>query len=360
MALGLLRDVEIQEAIRKGLIKVRNPEMFLGEKALNYIQPASMDLTLDGVEGFEPIDLTDAPRPPARIHPDLDENFVTLWPGHVTEVFSNQLLDYDGEVFSPLLELRSTLRRNGLDSGVNPYGPALGFGNASFGVRNAQPYPFSIEMGSKIAQILWIDKLFRFDADRLGYVPHNKIVSSGRLVESRKELEQLVGEGKLSISPKYVFKNGMLMLHAGNRGLSSNPSHVILRANNTIEGMNADSYTGSRHIVEPGKFLDIEVAERFDLSPHVGIFVRYELAGMGKRPKEWAGLKQKLLTFLSSGGWIDNGYRGPFSVQRKSFGEKQTIREGDVVGYAFVWTFDQPPEHPYGLERGSHFQSKKI
>ena len=121
----LLKDSEIEQAIRTGLITIDDPSFYLEQQRTNLIQPASMDLLLRGIDDTFAITGVTGPNLDYPIHPDLDNSFVTFWPGLQTETSVRHLKWHNGDILCACPELRSTLRRVGLDMGFSPYG--IGF-----------------------------------------------------------------------------------------------------------------------------------------------------------------------------------------------------------------------------------------
>jgi hypothetical protein len=152
-----LADKDIRSAIEAGFINVCDTEKYIAEKAEALIQPASQDLVLQGLDGAEPLYLDHADIQ-ERYHPDFKDGFVTFWPGHDTTVYVDDLIYYDGDRFFPALELRSTCRRLGLERSANMLGPGFDRDVCFLDVRNPQKYPVTIEIGTKIAQVIWIEK----------------------------------------------------------------------------------------------------------------------------------------------------------------------------------------------------------
>lgn len=359
----LLKDTEIARAIERGHIQLKQPDIYLSDRRDDLIQPASMDVLLRDTDmNVSPVGGVRFEYPPRKFHPDLDSKFLTFWPGSETETTVENLCGYDTDNLIATPEMRSTLRRVGLDIGLLPLGLGRNVDDEDRSfiyVRNPQRYPVSVERGLKIAQILWLDKGYEDDPDRLGIVEKSNKLGSGRLVESSDEILELISSGDFYVSDYDSVGDGRINLHAGSVNNYGNLDHVVL-SEEGVSGFEVRDTRTLRHDVYPGQFVDIETSEKIGLGPRVAMRVYYDFRTV-HGIHTYDDLVNDMGTVTSAGGWIDPGYGhgvnggAPFSVQRKAFSEPFRINEGDFVGYGILWVFDEPVGKSYGDERGSHY-----
>lgn len=351
----LLNDIEIERAIREGLIVLENPKVYLEERRRDLIQPASMDLLLGEMDEVAPIPGVFPEKVynwslHPQVHPDVDDNFVTFWPQHELNVFAQGLLRFNPEFVVPAVERRSTLGRGGLDRGfIN-----LGYGDpyCYVSLRNPQGYPISIQKGFKFAQILWFERTLRKDKhDNYVKVNPDNGIGSGIPITSRRELEKLFESGDLKVSPKPTFEGEFLVLHASRKATFNEQKHIIYRVGAKPEGIVLHSTESDVHEIKHGRFLDIEVEEKLELSDRVALHIMYPFDRRYRSPID------SLLTMGSSGGWVDPKYEGAFSVQKKSFVKPYKIRVGDRVAYAIAYFFPNGVGEGYHAGRGSHYNN---
>ncbi|MBR9704324.1 hypothetical protein GOV12_02850 [Candidatus Pacearchaeota archaeon] len=355
----LLKDSEIVNAIKRNFITIDDPNLYLNERRDDLIQPASMDLILlDSGSNYPIIELDIEHKYYYERHEDVDDRFVTFWPGYQTEAVVSHLKGYNGEIIMPCPELRSTLRRVGLDIGFKLVGLNEDK-NAFLFVRNPQDYPVSVRTGEKIAQVLWKDIGTKISNNRFETVERKEKFGSGRLVTSDSELLELIESGDLYVSEKECIDRGYVLFHAGNVRTFFNQEHVVIGKNGVI-GFDLKRDDAINHYLYPGEFSDIETIERIGLSPRVGMQVFYVAKSIDEVKNTLENIN-RILTLNSTGGWIDPGYGfgkvggAPFSVQRKAFTQPCKIRKGDLVGYGVVWKFPEPVEKVYSSGRGSHY-----
>ncbi len=367
---AILSDRGIRKAIKEDLITVKSPELFLDSNEL--VQPASMDVVISRIE--EVIPLIYNQKPSQKIY-DMDyykKELLTFLPHCNHSVEIEQLRGYDGKIFFPLMELRSTLRRLGLVSGYNPLGPAVTFEGAYFWIRNPQNYEIDIEKGTKIGQILWKDKKVIYDEEKFDYFSNNYDLPSGDLVTSDSELEKLFDEEKISISPKHISKDGMILFRASDIITRNAQQKITLYKDKRTKGVELKKTKAKKHKIQPGEFVDIQTIEKVKLSPYVGVHVHYIYNyswDIGIHDKDFPDeeidelsveeMLERALTRTSFGGWIDPGYKGVFSVQRKAHQKELIINEGDVVAVGLVYHFKEGVGEAYGKERGSHYNDAK-
>jgi len=358
----LLNDREIVEAIEKKLIIIEDPDVYLGQRRDDLIQPASMDLVLRSSEDHQNILGFSPPgERRANLFERAIEGSVTFWPGYQTETSVEFLRGYDGSLLSALPELRSTLRRVGLDIGFNPFG--IGLGDDEFGflnIRNPQSYPVSIEIGQKIAQAIWIDRGTRKAEGGYGIEEREIKHGSGRLITSKSDLLRLIGQEDLYLSDlNSIGDHGEILFHAGKVRTYCKQGPVSI-GQEGVKGFEIVTKNAVNHRIYPGHFSDIETIERVGLSGRVAMRVFYH-AKSSFDAVDRGEMIDSMNTVQSSGGWVDPGYgygkvRGaPFSVQRKAFSRTIVINEGDLVGYGLVFHFPEPVEKEYSRKRGSHY-----
>ncbi len=364
----LLKDTEIAAAIESGLISLKDPSVYLTDRRDDLIQPASMDVLLRDID-MNVISVTGISNlsfPNQKFHPDLDDSFLTFWPGVETETTVENLCGYDPKVLIGTPEMRSTMRRVGLDIGVLPLGLGsniLDEDRSFIYVRNPQRYPISVQRGLKIAQVLWADRGYEDDPESMGIRERSNKAGSGRRLFTGSEIGELVDSGDLYLSDLNSIGEGRINLHAGSVNNYGSLDHVVL-SEDGVNGFEVRDTRTLRHDVYPGQFLDIETSERIGLGPRVAMRVYYDF-----RTAHGIGSPEDLLndmgTINSAGGWIDPGYGygsedgAPFSVQRKAFSEPFRIHEGDLVGYGILWVFDEPVGKTYGADRGSHYNEAR-
>lgn len=361
----LLNDREILLAIEKGLIDLEDPDMYLGERKYDLIQPASMDLILRDIDGAHPI-LPGGDDVPLKVHDDVCENYVTFWPQSESEVIIENLKWFNGNLLNVFVEVRSTLKKMGLDAGFMPYGIGFGMEGGFIHLRNPQDYPVSIEKGTKIAQALWINKRLLSSSERDRYFIENPdLIGSGICISNNNDLEILVEQGDLWLGEKPVFEKGVVLFHAGEIETRNFQEHMVLHRDGKPNFSNLTTKKIKYHNLKPGRFSDIRTREKMRLSGRVGIFVRYHADYYGRR-RNLTGEDLFLTHYGSSGGWVDPGYGksskdgAVFSVQRKAFTNSWTIRSGSVVGYGRVFFFPKGVETPYGHpRRNSLYQGAK-
>ena len=365
----LLKDSEIIDAIKRKLIVLDDPDVYLKERRDDLIQPASMDLLLRSAGCVYPMyEIEHAKLDycfPVPVHKDVDDRFVTFWPGYQTEATVRHF-KWHNENLRACPELRSTLRRVGLDIGYNFEG-RMGFDEDQFGflnIRNPQKYPVSVEKGEKIAQVIWKDRGIKYAPNGFEIVERKLKHGSGRMITSRNELIALIEQGDIYQSGESsVGDSGVLLFHAGRVKNYYNNGPVII-SKSGVTGFNVSTQESCNHIIHPGEFSDIETIERIGLSKRVAMQVFYT-----SKPVADARNRKELInsynTFDSTGGWIDPGYGmdkkdgAPFSVQRKAFTESIRIRQGELVGYGVIWFFPEPVEKAYSKERGSHYNEAR-
>src|SRR3989344_1733284 len=150
MIVDLLRpkvfnDGEIAKLIEDGHIKLKNPELYLGERRHQLIQPGTMDLILAGHYDSQTIELFDFGKyaPFNRLNENPNEEFVTFWPYTSVNVGEAQLLGYTEDALKASVEIRSTMRRLGLDIRHMPHGPKFRWGHtyAMLEMANFRIYP---------------------------------------------------------------------------------------------------------------------------------------------------------------------------------------------------------------------------
>lgn len=349
----MLTDTGILEAIASGDIRVLDPDAYLNGEKRKLISPASMDLVLSEWESVNPISgypwqATDH----LHWHPDLDESFITFWPFEETEILVHDITHYTGTLFSPRVELRSTLRRIGLTIGFNPMGPGMTNEGAFLSVRNTQSYPVSIEKGTKVAQILWETHATRFEASDYQHHPLRIPYAHGYRIDDDAGLRALMDTGELTIPEGATMQDGYLVFHAGQRATRNAQRHIILHADKRTEGIETHVSDTDVHVLTEGEFVDIQTRESFALSDRVGVQGIYF---DGREPETRDDVVRRWLTHTSTGGWIDPGYQGAYSVQRKAFFDDLTIKQGDPVALGAVWFYPQGVAAAYD----GHYQGAK-
>jgi deoxycytidine triphosphate deaminase len=365
----LLNDAEIERAIREELIELDNPSVYLKERKTELIQPASMDLLLRDVDPESHTLLhkrEPSLRKESKKHPNLDDNFVTFWPGTQRETSVMQLRGYNREVLFGIPELRSTLRRAGLDIGFHQLG--IGFDEDCFGfinIRNAQEYPISIEKGTKIAQTLWLAKGIPVYERNLPVKFSAAKAGSGIPIYDRTQLHRIMDSGDLQVEGKKlrIHRDGFLVFHSGNVRTRNAHQHITLRKDGKHQGLETFQDISDIHHIQPGYFADIETEEKIKLSKRIGIRVFYPFNLRRDSTREDA--IDSVMTQQSCGGWIDPGYGSKtqngavFSVQRKAFTKPTQIKEGQPVAFGLVYYFPKGVGLQYGEHRGSHYDGAK-
>lgn len=378
----LLNDIEIEKAIRDKSIYLDKPEVYLDQRRKDLIQPASMDLLLLREEETDLILSEEFLKSRRRgknkeryvgdFHEGLSRDFITFWPGHETEIAVMHLQDWSHDILTAEIELRSTLRRAGLDIGFNPFGLGRQGKNdyCFFSIRNPQAYPVSIERGAKIAQLLWLDRRLQDKRDLVfaDGINHLKDVcpikfGSGIPISNNQGLLKLIESGDLGISPKATLESGVVVFHAGNTASYNGQQHIIMKKEGKPEGISIVQKKQSSFDIEPGQFVDIETREKIKLSSRIGMHVYYSFNQPDYLLKSWEteDVINDFSTKSSSGGWIDPGYGSTilegavFSAQRKAFTKPITIREGDPIALGIVYYFPKGVGLEYGKERGSHY-----
>ncbi|MEK6910940.1 MAG: hypothetical protein AABW82_04145 [Nanoarchaeota archaeon] len=378
----LLNDVEIERAIRDRSIYLDRPEVYLDKRRKDLIQPASMDLLLLREEETEPILSEEFLESRGRkevkehyvcdVHPNLSRDFITFWPGHQTEVAVMHLQDWSHDILAAEIELRSTLRRAGLDIGFNPFG--LGRQGLNdycfFSIRNPQSYPVSIEKGAKIAQLLWLDRRLQDKQDFVFVDGVNYLkdvcpikFGSGIPICNNQGLLKLIESGDLGISPRATLESGVVVFHSGNIASYNGQQHVVMKREGKPEGISVVQRNQAIFNIEPGQFVDIETREKIRLSNKVGMHVYYSFNQSNDMLEGWSieDVINDISTKSSSGGWVDPGYGSKtpegavFSAQRKAFTKPITIREGDPIAVGIVYYFPKGVGLEYGCGRGSHY-----
>jgi deoxycytidine triphosphate deaminase len=358
-----LTDRGIEEAIRSNWIELHRPEEYL-EDLKNMIQPASMDIVMHGQGEFSteyalPLGHTLL----SKRGESPGENFVTFQPGEDTVVV-NTNVEWTKEPLIPIFEIRSTLRRLGLE--VGPIGPMYSPGEGcELQIRNLRRYPISIEVGTKVGQFL----IYEYDpnaweGERLS-VPFDK----GRMVASRRDLEGILSRGELRITPSPMITDyGIVLFHAGDTQTRyEQVHHLVLQEDKKtydwhdgkMVPLQSRDRTMQRHRVLPGDFVSVRTQEDVQFSNTVGMRVYPYLPRFG----EWGRRKphsDAVFKMRHSGGWIDPGYGkdkpASFFVQAQNGSDKpQVIMPGDVVAVGVVHYYPQGVGNAYGAHRGSNY-----
>ncbi|MBU1989069.1 MAG: hypothetical protein KKD94_06350 [Nanoarchaeota archaeon] len=231
-------------------------------------------------------------------------------------------------------------------------------------IRNAQEYPVSIEIGTKIAQVLWLQHKIVYSTDCsdpkefMKPIFNNPLLCIGEIIDSDLNLQALIDLGELQISPEcYYTSTGQILLHAGKTETKNKQKHVILYKDGRTEGIDITSIESENHIIKPGEFVDIQTLESIKLSDKIGMLVKYDVFNpFDDELFQVTTSEDYWLTKISGGGWIDPGYEGGFSVQRKSFLEEVIIKEGEPVAIGIIFSFPDGVSKKYGHHRGSHYQ----
>ncbi len=113
---------------------------------------------------------------------------------------------------------------------------------------------------------------------------------------------------------------------------------------------------------KPGELVEVSTVEGFDLSKHIGIMFYTDM--IMKPFPSLADMEAMQVDFADRDfrwiwdGWIDPGYKGPFSRQPRTYNhDGRVIRPGDVLGYGGVFFFENGVEREYGRkELASHYQ----
>ena len=363
----LLSDLEIARAIQEGDIDLRDPEEYLTRRRKDLIQPASMDLLLEKIDSINPMisesyQIAKGLKKPREIqrfdpshHPDVSDDYVTFWPGYVSETILANIKYYNGKALFCGVELRSTLRRAGLDMGYMRHG--IGFDEDYSGfifIRNPQEYPISIQKGMKIAQLICFGKQFEQESLPFPRVKKQNPLGSGIPITDNKNLEKLIKKGYLELGGSRRYHRGVVLFHAGRRATYNSQQHIILNKDKPHQGISLEVKESDSHLIEPGRFIDIETIERIRLSRKVAMQVCY-------LPRVDYDSVSYFSTNESSGGWIDPGYGmnkpegAVFSVQRKAFTHPFRVNKGDLIGYGKVFYFPDGVGEEYGASRGSHY-----
>lgn len=358
----ILNDREIMSAIESGLIMMDNKEHYLNDK---FIQPASQDVLLEDIDSecfLSSRIASDNESIRYTPHSEFGKDFVTFWSGYVTDVTIKDLKGFNPEYIVPMVELRSSLRRLGLCTRWS----GLPFVDDRFtiSILNGRKFPIIVEKESKISQLLWNDFFMTREKNGFGYIPHNKKISSGVEVTDNKTLERLIESGDIDIMPKVECYNGKLFFHASTTQTSYKnqaDTPIVLYKDKRTEGLVKHVLETKHHKIMPGDFVDIQTVESIKLSDRVGMHVFY-YAAIGDFEEKHVALSKsfvdRAITFSNTGGWIDPGYEGIFSVQRNSYTEPLEIKEGQRVAYATVYFFPDGVGSSYGRHRGSHYQNQ--
>lgn len=340
----ILSDAGIRKAIEEGHIQVSDKDRVLNGKNPTLIQPATMDLeiSLDQRDAeFQPINSLKNIRQlrsgqdPKRAHPDTPEGSFTFWPGYDVVCKLDTLVGYREDILTAVTDLRSTMRRNGLET---QFSCLFDQGNCGrVRVRNPRSYPISVEGGTRLCQTIW-----QMEKNR-SVNGHTKDYSErGYQVTNDDKLAQLLEQGDIYLGGATpIIKNGTILFHAGRGATRNAQRHILITRDNKKIGLELNRVEEDKHVIEPGELVDIETIERVELSPQVAVHVVYPGKG----------------AFAAGGGWIDPGYKGNFSVQRSVRKKALEIRTGELVAAGYVWHFPEGVENAYGPRIGSQYQT---
>lgn len=337
----VLSDRGIEEAIKIGEIQVSNQERVLSREA-PLLQPASLDLVLDADQR----DRTTEPLPllerlsnmpyadPLQHHPEVGSNFVTFWPGFATKSKLDTVLRYQSSL-EPILEIRSTMRRHGLDKLLQ--GGNTPENHSSVVIHNMVDFPVSVEIGSKLCQAIWKRK----NEERKAAQVRDLNPGEGYIVTKDEEIHALVQSGEIYIDGRTAMvQDGMLCFYAGTREARNKSRHVIITKDNRKHGVEMTYDEKDTHIFNAGEFIEIETNRKMGLSGRVAIQVQ-------SLPEDGE---------VRGVGWIDPGYQGPFSIQPKTYEPEKHIKAGQLVAVGRVMFFPHGVRRAYGsTEVGSQY-----
>ncbi len=356
-------------------IMMDDPIGFLKTYGDKLIQPASIDVMVKDIEEMGdvyPLTYFDDISMDYKVDFEkygLDaKNFITFLPKSQTEVSIQNpfTLEHYGPVrdnIHCLTELRSTLRRVGLDISTISMGTCrLGYNEVYIPVRNSNNYAVAVEKGSKVAQILWRENMRNTNcsiSEGYGEFRDDRI-SHGYEVRSKEYLEEIINQGhmKFKRNGEYVkpdidnvsFTGSHVLFHAGDCATYNSGNDIIICKDKTTYGVETREVQQNSHSIVPGEYIDILTEESMELSEKVGIHVHYL--------SNQEDSNERMFTMQGSrGGWIDPGYNGVFSVQRKVHRISETINKGDVVAIGKIYFFPDGVGVEYGDKRGSNYNN---
>ncbi len=362
----ILSDTGIRQAIDAGLWLINPP---LNPADGKRIQPATLDVCIDHVEGSEPIC-------PGFDIPYNFRSTLTLAPRAVSTVCMTESINaasFDvGRFLAPSVEARSSVRRLGgfaAKCGAYFTGHDIELGN--FGVN-----PIVFKKGERVAQ-LFIQVRPYSDYDACGEVIPElhelgekvRSLDMGVEIKENQHLKDLVKDGHLGITPSLECSLGMIKVHAGDVAYRFKQMDEIDFSNRDKYGDDCQEQIDIRngYQVKPFEHIIVPTRESLKLSPNVGIRFWDSLCDFRIKQKHMGGSWKKRSISLSQNvellnitdGWIDPGYQGGFSRQPK-WVTGRWIHPGQCIGYGAVFWFPNGVGKQYGSsELGSQYQGQQ-
>jgi deoxycytidine triphosphate deaminase len=262
----ILSDAGIRKAIEEGHIQVSDKDRVLNGQNPTLIQPATMDLeiSLDQTDAeFQPISSLKSIRKlrsgqdPKNAHPDTPKGSFTFWPGYDVVCKLDTLVGYREDLLTVVTDLRSTMRRNGLETQFSGLFEQGNCGRVR--IRNPRSYPISLEGGTRLCQTIWqTEKNSSFK----GYTHANDHSERGYQVTDDKELEKLLEKGDIYLGGTTpIIRKGTLLFHAGRKATRNAQKHILITRDNRKIGLELSSAEEDKHVIEPGELVDIETIE---------------------------------------------------------------------------------------------------
>jgi deoxycytidine triphosphate deaminase len=308
--------------------------------------------------------------------PNRFENLLIPRHEHDVMVTNSIILD---NIVTPYIDLRSSLRRLGCYARIPAMMGAYGWGSMgphsytiTTEIVNYGDIEISLNKGDKIAQAV-----FRFDSPTKEELDNEHIyliggdakkeeyrkrleLDHGWEVETTKELKSLVRKGYMKVEPELSPLKGTIEVHAGKHAKVLKKD-IKIDFSSKQDISNAFKDVDLPYELKPGEYIDIETAESFDFSGHVGVLFTNE-PPFPSRHSHMSFIRERDhgMRFIWT-GWVDPGYAGAFSRQPKTyFKDGMTIKEGDVLGYGTVVFFPNGVERKYGnKDLDSHYSNSE-
>jgi deoxycytidine triphosphate deaminase len=350
----LLTDRGIKDAEAQNMLRI-DPKVNSKQR-----QPASIDLK------FKRIDDAEAVNGAFKSYDSYRYNSA-LFPGYETTVNTQSSIMFDN-ILKPFVELRSSMRRLGcylpipaMQAG-DGWGP-LGFGNYNIAldIVNHSTIPIKLHRGDRIAQLMvFFNSFSREDLDNKNILLNPNLskddykmhldLDHGYDVLSQGEIRALSSKGYFKVEPELSMRKGLIKVRAGKTArIITRSEPVVFSKRPKFSELCTEVELPYR--LKPGEFIDVDAAESMDLSRNIGITFHSEYLFTNflasKKKIEIGAADYKLA--LKWDGWIDPGYKGPFSRQPKTyFKAGKLIKPGDVLGYGRIYYFPAGVERMYG------------
>jgi len=393
----ILTDRGIRKAFELKLIET---VPIFDEKDTTRIQPATLDVKLQNVDGCEPIEYIQGLNYNFRSAYDLPHtlqskqssvvnltefiNFGQLdFFFHAEEILKDckteqdirdaYLLHNDTRFFGVSSEARSSLRRLGIY--MENHGGYFFSDRHSTKVElgNFGPNDIHFKQGDRIAQLFFnVDPYLDVRYARLNGA-NKKLDEKGQLVRTlemgveakgRQQIIELQKEGYIEITPHIKTYRGLFGVHA------SKTAYKMKQIEGGIEFSKRDSCPREQllepiditkgYTVQPFEHIIIETIEQFKLSPHVGIrfWDNLVIGGRYQNIRKRDPFTNMKLCDLTD-GWVDPGYSGGFSRQPKWLTGRR-IKPGDLIGFGQFFYFPNGVATSYGSTKlGSQYQNKE-